>query len=90
MARTIPLVPGVIRLREATIDDIRRVEVSNAHAADVNFELELRLDGDAHVLRADHSLGTRKGHPVFRLIVPAHKTVVLRYQTERSQESLVP
>lgn len=87
-ARTIPLIPGVVKLREAKIDDIRRVEVSNARTAEVHFELELRLDGDAHVIRADHSLGTRKGHPVFRLTVPAHTTVVLRYQTERSRESL--
>ncbi|MDB6082825.1 MAG: hypothetical protein JWN43_706 [Gammaproteobacteria bacterium] len=89
-ARTIPLVPGVIRLREAKIDDIRRVEVSNARAAEVHFELQLQLDADAHVIRADHPLGTRKGHPVFGLIVPAHATVVLLYQTERSLESLVP
>jgi hypothetical protein len=89
-ARTIPLVPGVIRLREAKIDDIRRVEVSNARAAEVHFELQLQLDADAHVIRADHPLGTRKGHPVFGLIVPAHATVVLRYQTERSVESVVP
>jgi hypothetical protein len=89
-ARTIPLVPGVVSLREAKIDDIRRVEVSNARAGDVHFELELQLDADAHVIRSDHPLGARKGHPVFRLIVPAHKTVVLRYQTERSSEALVP
>jgi hypothetical protein len=86
----VALVPGVVRLREAEIDDLRRVEVSNARAAEVHFELQLQLDGDAHVIRADHPLSTRKGHPVFELIVPAHQTVVLRYQTERSLESLVP
>jgi hypothetical protein len=89
-AQTIPLVPGVLSLREAEVDDARRVEVSNARAAEVHFELELRLQAGAHVIRANHSLGTRNGHPVFRLTVPAHKTVVLRYQTERSLQSLTP
>jgi len=36
-AQTIPLVPGVLSLREAEVDDARRVEVSNARAAEAHL-----------------------------------------------------
>jgi hypothetical protein len=83
-AKRIPLVPGV-SLREVEIDDMRRVEVSNARAADVQFELRLQFEPGARLVRADHPISKRNGRPEFRLTIPANKTVTVRYQTGRER-----
>jgi hypothetical protein len=61
-----------------------RVDISNARAAEIQFELRLRLPAGARVVRADHALGARNGRPIFRLTIPAHKTVTVRYQWQRA------
>jgi hypothetical protein len=81
--QSLPLVPGVLMRRSAQVDDIRRVDVSNARAAEIQFELRLRLPEGGRVVRADHPLGTKNGRPIFRLTIPANETVTLRYQTQR-------
>ncbi len=81
-ARTLPRVPGILALRSAAVDDVSRVDISNARAAPISFELRLHLDEGARVVRADHPLGTQNGRPIFRLTVPAHGVVMVRYQTQ--------
>ncbi|MEP6885162.1 MAG: hypothetical protein ABJC66_10480 [Gammaproteobacteria bacterium] len=80
-ARSLPLVPGV-NLRLAKAGEITRVEVSNARAAAIQFELQVSLPGGGRVVRADHPLGAKNGRPNFRFIVPANGTAALRFQTE--------
>jgi hypothetical protein len=80
-AKLLPLVPGMA-LRSVKIDDVRRVEVSNAHASGIDFELRLRLPEGARIVRADHSVGAKNGRPIFRFKVPANQTVAVRYQTQ--------
>jgi hypothetical protein len=80
-AKLLPLVPGVV-LRGAMVDDVQRVEVSNACAAGIDFELRLRLPEGARIVRADHSLETKNGRPIFRFKVPANQTVTVRFQTQ--------
>jgi hypothetical protein len=77
----LPLVPGVV-LRSAKVDEVQRVEVSNARAAEIDFELRLSLPGGACIVRADHPLGTKNGRPIFRFKVPANQTVTVRFQTQ--------
>jgi hypothetical protein len=79
--RSIPIVPGALSLRASAVDVARRVEVSNARNLPIDFEVLLRLDGLTRVIRADHPLGSKNGHPVFRLKVAAHDTARLRFQT---------
>jgi hypothetical protein len=83
-ARTdsLPLVPGVPHLRSAKVDAVNHVDVSNARAAEIHFELRLRLPQGGRVVRADHALGTKNGRPIFRLTIPANGTVTLRYQCQ--------
>jgi hypothetical protein len=81
-AELLPLVPGVI-LRSAKVEEIQRVEVSNAKAAAIQFELRLQLPAGGRVVRADHPLGAKNGRPIFRVRVPAHETARLRYQWQR-------
>ncbi len=86
--RTLPLVPGVSVLRSATLDETARVEVSNARAAAIQFELRLRLPAGGRVVRADHPPGTRNGRPIFRLTVPANGSATVRFQTEHDEDKL--
>ncbi len=80
-AKLLPLVPGMA-LRSVKVEDVRRVEVSNARAAGIDFELRLRLPEGARIVRADHSVGAKNGRPIFRLKVPANETVAVRFQTQ--------
>ena len=81
-ARLLPLVPGILTLRSVQVDDIDRVDVTNARPAEIRFELRLQLPEGGRVVRADHPMASKNGRPIFRLTVPANQTVTLRYQTE--------
>ena len=78
--KLIPFVPGV-SLRDVEESGVMRVEVSNARAVDVDFELTLALPAEIRVVRADHPLGRKNGRPLFRLRIPANKTVTVRFLT---------
>jgi hypothetical protein len=80
-ARMLPLVPEA-GLRSVKLEEVRRIEVSNARAADIDFELRLRLPQGARIVRADHPLGTKNGRPIFRFKVPANQSVAVRFQTQ--------
>jgi hypothetical protein len=88
-AEMLPLVPGVSALRAVKIDDISRVEISNASASPVPFELRLQLQADAGIVRADHALGVKNGRPIFRLTIPANGSATLRFQTQHFQTTAV-
>jgi hypothetical protein len=85
---TLPLVPGV-SLRSAKIAAANRVAISNARASGIEFELRLQLEAGARVVRADHALGAKNGRPIFRLHVPAHETVTVRYQIQRTDDRIL-
>jgi hypothetical protein len=78
-----PPVPGVLALRGVPADDVNRVDISNAGAQEIHFELRLRLSAGARVIRADHRIGSKNGRPMFRVTVPAHDMATVRYQTQR-------
>ncbi|HEY2466182.1 MAG TPA: hypothetical protein VGI32_19125 [Steroidobacteraceae bacterium] len=80
-AKLLPLVPGAT-LRSVKIDNVLRVLVSNARAADIDFELRLRLPEGARIVRADHPVGTKNGRPIFRFKVPGNRSVAVRFQTQ--------
>jgi hypothetical protein len=87
-AKMLPLVPGV-KLRSVKMDDVERVEISNARASGIQFELKLQLPEGGRVVRTDHPLGTKNGRPIFRLKVPANQTVIVRYQTQRVDDAIL-
>jgi hypothetical protein len=78
-AKTIPLVPG-ISLRDVSETGVGRTEISNARSSPIEFELRMYLPDGVRVVRADHRVGTKNGQPIFRLTVPANRTVTVRYQ----------
>ena len=71
-----------VQVTAAQVDHANRVDISNAGATAVQFELRLRLSPGARVVHADHPMGTKNGRPIFRLTLPANETVTLRYQTQ--------
>jgi hypothetical protein len=87
-AKLLPLVPGVV-LRGVMVDDVLRVEVSNARAAAIDFELRLSLPEGARIVRADHPLGTKNGRPIFRFKVPANQTVAVRFQAQDTDDGIL-
>jgi hypothetical protein len=86
--RTIPYVPGRSSLRYSEVDSARRVEVSNARNQPIDFELLLEFDEGIQVIRADHPMGTKNGRSMFRFVIPAHGTEVVRFQSGRSEVRL--
>jgi hypothetical protein len=87
-ARLLPLVPGAA-LRSVKVDEIRRVEISNARAAAIDFELRVSLPQGARIVRADHPLGAKNGRPIFRFNVPANQTVAVRFQTQGAVDGIL-
>lgn len=82
--RSLPLVPGLPAPRSTEVDDVNRVEISNARETEIRFELRLQLPEGARVIRADHLLGRKNGRPIFRLTIPAHATATVRYQWQHT------
>ena len=70
-----------VQVAATQVDHANRIDISNARATEVQFELRLRLPEGARVVHADHPLSTKNGRPFFRLTLPANETVTLRYQT---------
>jgi hypothetical protein len=87
-AGILPLVPGV-SLRSVAIEAAHRVAVSNPYATDMQFELQLRLEQGARLVRADHALGAKNGRPVFRFKVRANQTVTVRYQVQSTRDQIL-
>jgi hypothetical protein len=87
-AKLLPLVPGVA-LRSVKVDDVLRVEVSNARPAGIDFELRLTLPQGARIVRADHPIGTKNGRPIFRFKVPSNQTVTVRFQTQGIDDGIL-
>ncbi len=82
--KDLPLIPGVVHLRSNTVDEVNRLEVSNARRTPVSVELRLQIPDGAQIVRADHTPTTRNGRPTFRLLVAAGDKATIRYQTERT------
>jgi hypothetical protein len=88
-AVTLPLVPGV-SIRSVKVEDVSRVEISNARATAIDFELRLQIPQGGQVVRADHPLGTKNGRPMFKLKIPANGTATVRYQTQQIADRVTP
>jgi len=77
-----PFLRGVVRYKSSLVDEVSRVEIHNAGSVDIQFELRLQLLDGTQLIGADAPLSTRDGRPLFKLMVPANRTVTVRYQTE--------
>ena len=87
-AKQLPLVPGVV-LRSVKVDEVQRVEVSNARATEIQFEFRVPLPEGARIVRADHPVAAKNGRPMFRFKVPANEMVALRFQTQGVEDRIL-
>ena len=58
-----------------------RIEISNARAAGIAFELKLRLPDGVRLADAKPAPGTKNGRPIFTLHIPARSVGVVSYRT---------
>jgi hypothetical protein len=79
-ARKIPLVPGVLALREVQVSPVIRLEASNARAADIQLEVLLPSLEGVRIVRSDHRLSSKNGRAMLLLSVPANSTATVRFQ----------
>lgn len=80
-----PLLRGILRFSSAVVDDISRVEIHNAGRSAIHFELRLRLNEGTQLIRAEPTPMSRDGRPLFKVVVPANGSAVVRYQTEHTE-----
>jgi hypothetical protein len=80
-ANVVSLIPGVLAVTSVPLQDVRRVEISNALPRAIQFELRLHLGDRREIFRADHPVRKKNGRPVFEFTVPANGRVSVRYQT---------
>jgi hypothetical protein len=66
---------------QADVSSVVRVQISNARAHAIAFEL--RMPASGRVIRADHPSHNKDGRPIFLLTIPSRQSVTLRIQVER-------
>jgi hypothetical protein len=85
-AKVVPLLPGVLSVRSVPLQDVRRVEISNALPRPIQFELRLQLYDTEEIFRADRPVRKKNGRPLFEFTVPANGRVTVRYQTRGNDQ----
>ena len=83
-ASFIPVIPGVLIARSAPIEDVQRIEVSNAETKEVQVELRVSIPAGAVLAAADHPAALEDGKQVFRLSLAAGASATVRYRTSRA------
>ena len=81
-AKIVPLVRHWLHLHEAEVQNLHRIEVSNALGSPVPMEIGIRLYDGEKVVSSDVVPTSRNGIPILRFTVPANRTVTIRYRTE--------
>jgi len=82
-----PLLPGVMHLRSAVVDDTSSIEISNARPSAADIEIHLHMPDGMQLIAAQPAPASAGAQPLFRLRVPANGRVIVRYQTEHTSDS---
>lgn len=77
-----PFVPGKTRSNTGKLDQISRIEITNAQPYAVQIEARIYLYDGMEIVKADHTVGKKNGQPIFKLTVPANSNATIRYQTQ--------
>jgi hypothetical protein len=88
--KELPLIPGVVHLRSASVNLVGQIDITNARNSSANVEIGLNLSAGERLVRADHVPTPHNGRPTFRLTVPAGEAAHIRYQTEQTSMQRVP
>jgi hypothetical protein len=82
--KELPLIPGAVNVRSSDLQNLDRLELTNARPTAVTVELPLHLPDGTNIVRADHIPKTRNGLPTFRLTIPAQGSATVLFQTART------
>jgi hypothetical protein len=77
-----------VRVESTSLNDVTHVDVTNARAIPIEFELRLQWAAGDRVVGADRPPAMKDGRPIFRLTIPADETVTLQYRTQRMAAQL--
>jgi hypothetical protein len=77
-----------VRVESTRLDEVTHVDITNARAVPIEFELRLQVPAGDRVVGADHPQGIKDGRPIFRLTIPAEETLTLQYRTQHMAAQL--
>jgi hypothetical protein len=84
--RELPLLPGVVHLRRAVRDEVRRIEITNASRRGIVFEARLWLPRGTQLTGAEPAPVLRNGRQVLSVRIRPGDRAVMRYRTEHIEE----
>jgi hypothetical protein len=85
----LPLLPGVVHLRRAVWDHVRRIEITNASGRNIVFEARLRLPDGTQLIGAQPAPVQRNGRQVLSVRIPRGGRALMRYRTAHIEERAV-
>lgn len=80
--KVLPFLPGKANRAKGKLDQISRIEITNAQPYAIQVEARVYLYDGQEIVKADHKLEQKNGQPIFRLTVPANGSATIRYQTQ--------
>jgi hypothetical protein len=77
----LPFLPGVIVRDIGSLQETSLIEITNARPVAIQAEVRLDLEDGAQLVKADRPVAQKNGRPIFRVTVPANRSIRIRYQT---------
>ena len=81
-SKIVPLVRHWLHLHEADVQNLHRIEVSNARDSPTPMEIGIFMYDGESLVRSDIAPTSRNGTPTLRFTIPANQTVTIRYRTQ--------
>jgi hypothetical protein len=78
----VPLVRHWLHLHEAQVQNLHRIEVSNARGSPTPMEIGIFMYAGESLVSSDIAPAPRNGTPTFRFTIPANQTMTIRYRTQ--------
>jgi hypothetical protein len=79
----LPFLPGIVVREIGSLERMVSIEITNARPFAIQAEVRLDLEDGQQVVKADRPVAQKNGRPIFRVTVPANKSLQIRYQTTR-------
>lgn len=81
-SKIVPLVRHWLHLHEAEVQNLHRIEVSNARGSPTPMEIGIFMYDGESLVSSDIAPTSRNGTPTLKFTIPANHTVTIRYRTQ--------
>jgi hypothetical protein len=81
-SKIVPLVRHWLHLHEAEVQNLHRIEVSNARGSPTPLEIGISMYGGETLVSSDIAPTSRNGTPTLKFTIPANQTMTIRYRTQ--------